>query len=189
MTAERWITAGRRLVAAVVVLAAGVVVVNGVRTSQAEVSASTSTAGLFSAGSIELDQVGDSVELLFNEDELYPGSVTDACVEVIYRGSIEADLRLHGRRLGGTELDRYIRFQVWTSDEPCPTEGPPPEPALDGTLTEMWQTHGSYADGLILGTEIEQGRRVTLAARAELLDDPDAEGRYTDFVLIVEARP
>lgn len=189
MTAERWIAVGRRVVPIVVVLAAGVVIVNGIRTSQAEVSASTSTAGLFSAGSIELDQVGDSVELLFNEDELYPGSFTDACVEVIYRGSIEADLRLHGRLLGGTGLDRHIRFQVWTSEEPCPTEGPPPTPALDATLAEMWEAHGSYADGLILGTGIEQGRRVTLAARAELLDDPDAEGRYTDFALIVEARP
>lgn len=188
-TDSAWWSVARLGLIAIGLVAAVVVAVSGIRTSRAEVSASTSTAGLFSAGTIEINQVGRGVELLFDEEKLYPGTFTDACIEVVYTGTIEATLRFHGSRLGGTGLDRYLRFSVWTSDQRCPVANPPSPTLFNGTLDEMWRDHSSYADGIEIGRDMTTGDRVTLVGRAELLDDQDAEGLYTDFALVVEARP
>ncbi len=173
--------------AAVVLLAAGALVVGGIRTSLAEVSASTSSTGLFSAGSIELEQVGEAVELLFDEDLLYPGVSAEACVEIAYRGSVPAEVRAFAQPLGGTGLDEFIEMEIWTSRRPCPgnTSG---EPLFAETLRTFWQRHGDYAAGIGLGN-LEQDETVTMVARVELLDNNDAAGRYTDFAVVVEARP
>lgn len=179
----------RQLLALLVVGAAVVLVISGVRTSQAEVTASTSSTGLFSAGSVDIRQVGDSVELLFDEELLYPGSKVDACVVVAYRGSIPADVRLHGLAVGGTGLDEHIQFDVWLTEDPCPVADPPGRPLFDRTLADLWRTHGSYDTGLRLGTDWSTDSQVTLVATAELLDDPEIAGLYTDFYLVVEARP
>lgn len=180
--------AGRRVAGAVVLAAAVALVIGGIRTSLAEVTASTSSTGLFSAGSIELEQVGEPVELLFDEDLLYPGVTVDACVEIVYRGSVPAEVRVYAQPLGGTGLDEFIRFEIWTSKRPCPG-GEPTRPLLFGeTLLDFWRTHGDYGSGVDLG-DLEQDQTVTMMVRAELLDDPDAAGRYTDFAIVVEARP
>ena len=168
--------------------AAVALVIGGIRTSLAEVTASTSSTGLFSAGSIELEQVGEGVELLFDEDLLYPGVKADACVEVVYRGSVPADVRVYAQPLGGTGLDQYIRFELWTSNRPCPGGEPAGAPLFGETLLDFWQTHGDYRSGVDLG-RLEQDQTVTMMARAELFDDADAAGRYTDFAIVVEARP
>lgn len=179
---------GRRLVGAVVLLAAATLVIGGLRTSLAEVTASTTSTGLFSAGSIELDQVGEAVELLFDEDLLYPGVAADACVEIVYRGSVPAEVRVFAQPLGGTGLDEYIRFEVWSTDRPCSAAAPTGPPSFGETLREFWELHGDYGSGVDLG-DVEQDQIVTLVARAELLDVADAAGRYTDFAVVVEARP
>ena len=179
---------GRRVAGFVVFSAALILVIGGLRTSLAEVTASTSSTGLFSAGSIELEQVGDAVELLFDEDLLYPGVSTSACVEVVYRGSVPAEVRVYAQPMGGTGLDQYIQFDVWTGDRGCPGSGPVDEPLFGETLRDFWQRHGEYGTGIVLG-ELEQDQRLTLMARAELGNDPAAAGLYTDFSIVVEARP
>ncbi len=187
-------TAWIQLLGLVVLLAAGALVFSGIRTSQAEVMASTSSAGLFSAGTVELDQAGQAVQLLFDQEGLFPGSQVDACVEIIYRGTIDADVRFHGRSDGGTGLDDYMQFTAWVTDRPCPDSGDLPagvaddEPVFDDTLSELWRTHGSYDDGISLA-RLDVGEQITLAARAELQNDQNAAGLYADFVLSVEGRP
>lgn len=182
------VDAGRRTVGALVLLAAAALVVGGIRTSLAEVTASTSTTGLFTAGSIELEQVGEAVELLFDEELLYPGVTADACVEIVYRGSVPAQVRVFAQPLGGTGLDEYIRFEVWTSTRPCSRAEPTGTPLFGETLRAFWERHGDYGSGVELG-DVERDQVVTLMARAELLDVAEAAGRYTDFAVVVEARP
>lgn len=178
----------------VVLLAAGALVFSGIRTSRAEVMASTSSQGLFSAGSVELDQTGQAVRLLFDQEGLYPGSQVEACVEVVYQGSIPAEVRLHGSSSGGTGLDDYMQFTVWTTRQTCPSSDTPTdivanrEPLFDNRLSDLWQSHGSYDDGVPLA-QLEAGEQITLIARAELGDDDAAAGLYTDFSLVVEGRP
>lgn len=184
--------AGRRLIGAVVLLAAAALIVGGIRTSLAEVTASTSSTGLFSAGSVELEQVGQAVELLFDEELLYPGVTAVACVEIAYRGSVPAEVRVYAQPMGGTGLDEFIEFDIWTSDQPCPaelsTDDRPVDPVFDETLRDFWQRHGEYGSGIALGV-LEQNGTTTMLARAELMDANDAAGRYTDFAVVVEARP
>ncbi len=184
-----------QLLGLVVLLAAAALVFSGIRTSQAEVMASTSSSGLFSAGTVELDQAGQSVQLLFDQEGLTPGAQVDACVEIVYQGSISADIRFHGRSAGGTGLDDYMEFTVWTTDQPCPSaSGRLPaglaqtEPLFDDVLGQLWQVHGDYDNGIPLA-RLEVGEQVTLAARAELQDNQQASGLYADFALIVEGRP
>lgn len=179
---------GRPLAGLLVFAAVAALVIGGIRTSLAEVTASTSSTGLFSAGSIELEQVGQAVELLFDEDLLYPGVTAQACVEVVYRGSVPAQVRVYAQPLGGTGLDEYIRFELWTSERSCPGAEPPDRPLFDETLLEFWQLHGDYGNGVTLGS-VDQNERVVMVARVELLDAADAAGRFTDFAIVVEARP
>ena len=183
-----WSGTGRRAAGLLVLAAATALLVGGIRTSMAEVTASTSSTGLFSAGSIELEQVGEAVELLFDEDLLYPGRSAEACVEVVYRGSVPADVRVYAQPLGGTGLDQYIEFELWTSDRPCGDDEPAAAPLFADTLRNFWERHGAYASGVHLES-VERDQRVTMVARAELLDAADAAGRYTDFAVVVEARP
>ncbi len=178
-----------RWVGGIVVMAAALVLlVSGLQTSQAEVTASTSSSGLFSAGSVQLEQVSQAVELLFDEDLLYPGVSADACVEVMYSGSIPAEIRVFAKPQGGTGLDQFIRFELWATDQPCPADTALDTPVFDETLRNLWQDHGDYDRGIVLGP-VESGGTRTLAARAELLDEPEAAGLYTDFAIVVEARP
>ena len=187
-TKRRTVDIGRRLAGVAVLVAAAALVVGGVRTSMAEVTASTSSRGLFSAGSIDLEQVGEAVELLFDEDLLYPGVTADACVEVVYRGSIPAEVRVYAQPTGGTGLDDYISFELWVTNRSCADRGPTADSLFGETLGDFWRRHGDYGSGVVLGT-VEQNQTVTLVARAELLDNDDAAGRYTDFAVVVEARP
>ncbi len=179
---------GGRLAGLAVLGAAAALVLGGLRTSLAEVTASTSSSGLFSAGSVELEQTGAPVELLFDEELLYPGVAAEACVEVVYRGSVPADVRAYAEPLGGSGLDQYIQFEVWTRDRPCPGGARLGPPLFGETLRDFWQQHHSYGAGIELG-DVERDQTVTMVARAELLDAADAAGRYTDFAVVVEARP
>ncbi len=184
----RSVDVGRRIAGVLVLAAAAALVIGGIQTSLAEVTASTSSTGLFSAGSIELEQVGAPVELLFDEDRLYPGLTVEACVEVVYRGSVPAELRVYAQPLGGTGLDEFIKFDLWTGNRPCPGGGPVGRALFGETLRDFWQQHGDYGVGVVLG-DVEMDETVTMIARAELMDVAEAAGRYTDFAVVVEARP
>lgn len=178
---------------ATVLLAAGALVWSAVLTSSARVSATTSGDAFFAAGEIALDQPGTSIDLLFDDEGLYPGSDVLGCVLVSYSGTIPATIRLHGRRTSGTGLEEYVDFRVWI-DEGCDliAAGPDraqPTPIFDGRLSELWSSHGTFDRGIDLVQSAQSGDQVSVWASASVVDDNQAQGLITGFTLTVEARP
>lgn len=150
MTARRTVAA---VTGSVLIVMAGVVLLwSAVTTSTAQLSASTSGDGFFSAGTVELDQPETRVSLLFDADGLFPGKVVTSCVTLAYEGSIPADIRLHASRSGGTGLEDHVELRLsalpsgscpnddnGTSDDPGgigPTDGNLPDAALPGLVAE-----------------------------------------------------
>lgn len=173
-----------------VLAAAGVLVWSAVATSSAQINASTSSSGLFSAGTVELDQAGDSVGLLFDADGLVPGRVVAGCVAIEYGGSLPAAVRLHASRAGGTGLEEHIEFRVWQlSSGSCPTETPAEPARFAGLLGELWRSHPDYDRGLGLTEASRSGDVVLLLAEAEVVGGDEAQGLTTEFTVVVEARP
>ncbi len=178
---------------------------SAVSTSTARLSASTSGSGSFVAGTVDLAQPESAVALLFDADGLYPGLVVPSCVTIAYDGSIPASVRLHASRSGGTGLEDFVEFRLRVSDrDSCPDDdsAAEPDPAVepesaadpaplvfDGLLGDLWRTHPDYDRGLWLLDEAEAGRRLVLEAEIELVADDEAQGRTTEFSLIIEARP
>ncbi|MGB5756273.1 MAG: hypothetical protein WBM50_05110 [Acidimicrobiales bacterium] len=180
----------------VVLLSAGVLVVNAFVTSSARVSATTEGTTFFSAGVVDLVQPGTAVEFLFDDEQLYPGRELSACLEVEYRGSIPASVRLHGSLRGGTGLEEFTNLTVAVADgESCADspslddDGDAGPQTFSGGLDRFATTHQDFATGLILVPRMVAGERVILRASASLLDDNRAQGLTTDFSFVVEARP
>ncbi len=179
------------VVLSVIVLGAiGTFLWNAVETSTARVNATTSANSMFSAGTVDLAQPFTVVDLLFDANNLFPGTEIEGCVEVEYRGSLPADIRLHGRTMGGTGLDEFVDIritlpQVATCDDVAESKG---RLYFVGTLAEFWRAHDSYHKGLPL-TEMTTGQTAVLHVTANLVDDNAAQGLRTDFAMTVEARP
>lgn len=191
------------------VLAAGAIVVwSTVTTSTARLSATTDGSGFFAAGTVDLSRPESTVALLFDADGLYPGHTVSSCVLIEYDGSLDADVRLHASRSGGTSLEDFIDLRLWVRESgSCPEDdtapeddaglgddtGPGGEPAGDvvyeGRLADLWRAHPDYAGGLVLAGDATAGDRLVLEAEAELVGGDDAQGRTTEFTVIVEARP
>lgn len=100
---------------ALVVGAAFVLLWSVATTSTAQLTASTSGSGSFSAGTVELEQPETSVALLFDADGLYPGRQVTSCVSIAYEGSVPADIRLHASRSGGTGLEEHVELRLTQS--------------------------------------------------------------------------
>ena len=180
-----------RLTAVAIVLVALMIFVwNAVQTSGARVNATTSTESIFSAGTVDLAQIGSVVELLFDVDNLYPGKEVVGCVEIEYRGSVPADVRLHARALGGTGLEQFIDVEILgRGSATCEgVDETSQDSMFDGVLADVERRHGSYADGLLLG-EMTASDSVVVRVLAELIDDNAAQGLTTEFSMTVEARP
>lgn len=173
-----------------VLAALGVFVWNAVETSSARVNATTSANSLFSAGTVDLAQPNTVVQLLFDASNLFPGVELDGCVEVEYRGSIPANVRLHAQTLGGTGLDQFIDIRATLQDaDSCEGVTTGDRPAVyEGTLGQFWRRHNTYGDGVDLG-QMSTSDRAVLHVTASLQDNNDAQGLTTDFSLTVEARP
>lgn len=187
-TRRRW---GPTILVVVVVLFSLVTFIwNAIETSSARVNATTSANSVFTAGTVDLVQPFTAVELIFDATNMYPGAEVVGCVEVEYRGSVPASVRLHANRLGGTGLEQYIQMRaVLPPAATCEAVTEPGEVAIyDGSLEDLWRTHGSYRGGITLG-EMNQDDRIVLHVTAELLDDNAAQGLTTDFSLTLEARP
>lgn len=175
---------------AVVLLAIGVFAWNAIETSTARVNATTSTESVFSAGTVDLAQIGTVVDLLFDVDNLYPGREIEGCVEIEYRGSVPADVRLHARSLGGSGLERFVDVQVrLPRAESCDDVGEARGATIyDGRLGNLAIAHGSYATGFQLG-EMTTADSMVLHVVATLIDDNAAQGLTTEFSMTIEARP
>lgn len=178
------------ILTAIVLGAIAVFLWNAVETSTARVNATTSANSMFSAGTVDLAQPFTVVDLLFDANNLFPGAEIEGCVEVEYRGSLPADVRLYSRTLGGTGLDEFVDIritlpEVATCDDVRESKG---RLYFVGTLAEFWRGHDSYHKGLRL-TEMTTGQTAVLHVAANLVDDNAAQGLRTDFAMTVEARP
>ncbi len=177
--------------AALGVLVAALALVWSALTSSARVSGTTSSSGFFEAGVVTLTRETASAELLFDADGLYPGMPVDGCVEVRYEGSVPADIRLHAERRGGTGLEDYVdvRAVVDRSGTGCGAAGSNPQLVFEGRLVDLWRSHPAYDSGIPLAGSAVTGELFTISARAVVIDDNRAQGRSTDFSILVEARP
>jgi len=198
------------IASALVLLAAFTLMWSVATTSTAQLSASTSGSGFFTAGTVELDQPETTVALLFDADGLYPGRTVSSCVNVAYEGSIPADIRLHASRSGGTGLENHVQLRLTrTSRQTCEVDGPivPDDGEVDdgevddgqvddgtsevfvGLLGELWLAHPDYGTGLVLLEGAERGDRLVLDAEIEMVGGDEAQGLTTEFAIIIEARP
>jgi len=174
-----------------VAVAAAIFIWSAVRTSTARVAATTDNQSLFSAGTLTLDRPDGRASLLLNADGLYPGLEVDGCVEIAYDGSVPAALRLHGDAAGGSNLEDFVDIVIERSPlgGSCSSFGLPGRPVYDGRLGQLWRRHPDYAQGITLSPQATAGSRLALRARATVVDDNDAQGRSTEFLLTVEVRP
>lgn len=183
----------RRLVvsalAAVAVLGSAVVLVwSAVSTSSARVAATTSGDSFFAAGEVALSQPDSRVDLLFDDDGLFPGRVVSGCVLVRYDGTVPSSVRLHGQRTSGTGLDDYVDLQIRLSQS-CDDDPTTSAPVFDGRLSGLWASHGAYDRGLPVVASARPGDVAAIHATAQIADDNRAQGLSTTFTLTVEARP
>lgn len=181
-----------QLAIGVTVLGSAVVLVlSAIVTSSARVKATTEGTTFFSAGVVELVQPGTAVELLFDSDGLYPGKELSGCVEVEYRGSIPASVRLHGALHGGSGLELFTNLTVSMAPVASCSSATPAmsQQAFDGLLGDFSAAHPDYATGLVLDPAMLAGDRLVLLASVSLVDDNRAQGLTTDFAFVIEARP
>lgn len=181
-----------RLAGALAVMLSAVTLVwNAASTSSARVSATTSGTSFFTTGVVDLAQPNSVVELLFDADGLYPGLDVSGCVEIEYRGSIPASVRLHAAHLGGSGLEAFVELRVTTvAAETCAdAEESLGTVAFAGPLPSLWSDHPDYDRALVLRPEMVAGERVVIIANATVVDDNQAQGLGVDFAFTVEARP
>ena len=182
----------RRLVpvvaAVAVVVAAAVVVAGTLRTSSARVAAQTSGTSFISAGSVVLDRIDTRVDLIFDANGIYPGLDIEGCVDVVYAGSIDADLRLHSARVDGNGLEQFIDFVVEVIPGGCAT-ATAPERVYADTLDTLLERHTSYGRGVPMWEGMKLEDLVGVRAIASVQNDDDAQGLTVDFLLTLEARP
>lgn len=104
--------------AALGVVVAGITLLwSVVATSSARFAATTSSSGFFSAAEVDLTTQDGGTDLRFDADGLYPGTVVEGCVEIEYIGTTPAELRLYGRTVGGTGLEKFVDFTVAVVDD------------------------------------------------------------------------
>ncbi|MEL6981059.1 MAG: hypothetical protein AAFO29_01410 [Actinomycetota bacterium] len=143
-----------------------------VTTSTAQLSASTSGSGSFSAGTVELDQPETSVALLFDADGLYPGRQVRSCVSIAYEGSVPADIRLHAAWSGGTGLEEHVELRlVQATDGTCSEDGAtsidgPAEDSIDDPAAEA-ADQADQADQAGQAGQADQTEPAELAAAIE----------------------
>jgi hypothetical protein len=180
--------------AAFVLLAASavVVLVATAATSSARFSAQTENESNFwQAARLELD-VDSRQDLFLDGTNLYPGLELENCFVVTYTGSAnDVSLMLHATGLNGS-IDRYFELRIEVGngvDTGCSDFSPIGEPAFEGTLRSFIDRHGSFGSGLILGSDIDDGDRVTVRASGALRDDNRAQGQTGRFIATLEVRP
>ncbi len=180
----------------VVLLAMAILAWSTMTTASAGFVGSTSTENsLFRAATVDLEVgagAGSSTSLRLDADGLYPGLVVERCLLVSYRGTLSAgDVRLHGVREDGSGLEPYLRTQVELGSgrsADC-ADFRAATTVFTGTLDELWQRHGTFADGLVLMPAAADGDSLVVRFRAEVESDDRAQGLTTRFSFVFEARP
>lgn len=165
-------------------------------TASARFSGSTSTENsLFEAASIDLvvnDDIGQAASLLVDAEGLYPGLVVERCLVVTHRGSLDdVAVRLHGTAVDENGLAPHLLTDIdlGTGRAPDCEDFEVSATAFSGRLSNLWQEHGSFADGLDLIPAAANGDAVTVRLAFEVASDDRAQGLMTEFMVVLEARP
>ncbi len=181
----------------VVVVAGAVLLWSGLTTASGRIAGTTTNeTSLFQAGSIDisLDGGADGAEtaLRLDADGLYPGLVAERCIPVTYRGTFDdADVRLFGEAGAGSGLDEFLDTTVQVgvgSDNEC-ADFEPGSTIFEGPLAELWRRHGDFGSGLDLLASASDGASVTVRVATQVESDDAAQGKTTEFWMIIEARP
>lgn len=179
-----------------VLVAVAFLIWSSMTTASARFAASTSNENsLLTAASVDIvvgGAGGSSAALRIEGDGLYPGRIVERCLPVTFRGTIDGvSVRLMGRLEGGTGLGQFIATEIdrgTGSDENC-QDFVADIPVYRGPLDQLWLDHPTFAEGLRLLPAAVDGETTTMRVRLEVESDNDAQGRTTDFSLIVEGRP
>lgn len=174
----------------------------GVRTASGRFGGTTANEGsLLTAANVELRLgagAGDPVSadassaLVISARNLVPGDRMSRCITVSYRGDVDgAELRLIGRRDGGSGLDGYLSSVVVPGhgSDPACSDFVATDTAFEGTLAELSSDHGTSATGVLVADGLADGAAVTVRIDVELVDDDAAQGLDTVFWLVLEVRP
>lgn len=190
--------------AVALVASIAVIVVSGVNTSSARISATTDAGGFLSAGDVVVSRATESTALFFDADGLYPGAEITGCMAIRYEGSVPAALRLTAILDDGSGLDRFIEIRIVESQSgacadanatPSAPATPDPEPGLvapvlyDGTLRTFWQQHRDYSTGLEIASSMTAGDVVVVETTATVVNDNLAAGLDTEVTFVFESRP
>ncbi len=167
------------------------------QTSRARVSATTGNeSNLFASGNIDVEANAPH-RLLLSHEGLYPGLVVESCFEVSYKGSIDAvDVRFFGELTTDDGLADLLQVAVWTGtgavDATCDEFTADGEPRFVGSVARLWSSHPDFESGLALLDDAHPDDHLAVRVRATIPDGDGADaaqGRSTDFVAVVEARP
>lgn len=186
------------MVGAVLALAAAALLIAGaVGPVTARFSGSTNTTGsLLRTAVVDLEIRGDGSgatgSLAIDAENLVPGDVVTRCLTVVYHGSAsDVDVRLLGRSDGGSGLEAYLRavVETGTGTDPACADFTTQARLWDGLLGSLWAQHASFATGVAVAEDLDDGDAAALRVTLELVDDDRAQGRDTAFWLVLEARP
>jgi len=162
------------------------------------VALSTTTSAIFSTGP------GGA------EGALRPGATGSRCLHVDYAGDLPATVKLYVTTPAGglATLDQYLVMSIeqgqtlTTATDPavtpdCAHFSPATfryntaEASADAdqaeTMSDLKATHGSYADGITVGTTVAQGTSLTFKVTYWVQNDDRAQGKQTDATFTWQA--
>lgn len=175
------------------VLASVVFVGVSTTTTSARFSASTENTGnVWETAKLSLDvadRSGDAVELFLDAANLYPGLIVRNCVEVTINTSLPTvAARLHGQVVQSSPLAELfdVVVEVLDSSANC-SDDEPGERLFLGTLAELIDRHGSFAEGLVVSSEPVEA--LTLRFTGSVRDTNAAQGLELAYLVVMEARP
>jgi hypothetical protein len=187
---------GTALAAAVVMT----VIFFGIQTSAGRFSASTSNgSNLWTASAIEVTPIGadgpdggdrGQVATFLNAANIYPEVTLENCFDVAVTTSLgNVQVRAFASDVSSSGLQRYLNLDIsaGTKSSAGCSSFIPQDQLYSGTLLQLGQLHGSFANGLRLRTN--SSGVVQLRVRASVMDTNDAQGLSTSYQLIFEARP
>ncbi|MEM7338190.1 MAG: hypothetical protein AAF467_06060 [Actinomycetota bacterium] len=189
----------RTLVALAIPVLATVVLVEGVRTSSASFSATTSNGNnLWATVAIGIDLDPDSAhpdghsqKLFLSGENLVPGQPIQNCVSLTINTTASPDLitvRLHGQSEAAGDLDALFDVMVEhvEADGPCAARTAR-SVLYRGSLRELTARHGSYEAGL--SVPLDEGSMAYLRFTGEVEPTDAAQGRGAAYTITIEARP
>lgn len=149
---------------------------------------------LVAADRIDVD-VADSpasvTALSIDVGRLGRGGAVDQCfVARAVVGGAEVDVRLTGRRGGGSGVDRFVtaHVEIGSGERYDCGDFASDATVFTGRLERLALDHGSFDDGVSLLDRARDGDEVTVRVEVSAIPDAGAHGGTTSFWLDVEGR-